>query len=285
MYLLVNSDLKTIEPVVNAWISNCQKAKDVFWLGCLEPKNPYGDWYRAIGSVAFEKTPDKITKEERNVAKGDIVLAVNYGRAPEILAPVLGWSVEKTEQFYFKFFYEDYPELHMSLEAIRYNVFNNLPVTTCCGTTQYFSLRNVYDYDRQKHYWMLPHQLKKELKITTADQHILDKAGNFRIQGPSAMINNCGGVELQKRRRLDLDFRTLVIPHITCHDAWLMSIKEDRLQEGINKVAGITYDYRMLEARGFQFGFTEEVNPLRGEFKVGLNYYDMEETNYERTIF
>lgn len=280
MYTLVNSDLKTIEPVVNAWISNCQKAKDVFILGCNEPSNPWGDWYRAVGSTAFEKPPDQITKDERFVSKNEILLALTYGRSPEILAPVLGWTYEKTENFYFRFFYQDYPEIYIRMEDVRYNVFSGKPITTCCGTRQFFPLSKWYDYDRSKHFWMLPHQLRKELKISFHDQHILDKANNFTVQGPGAIINNCGLIEIQKRRIIDPDFRKLVLPHISCHDAIVNSVLTSRLKEGVNAIAEITYDCKMLERRGFNFGFTDDCNPLRGEFKVGANYYDMEEVEY-----
>lgn len=282
-FVLVNSDLKTIEPVINAWISNCKKAKDVFLLGCREPDNPNGDWYSNVGASFMKQTPEYIRKNTngiRDVVKNDVVLALNYGRNPQILADVLGWTFEETEAAYKKFFYEDFPEMHVSYEQIRYQVFMGQPVRDVTGGQQLFPLHNLYDYDRDKHFWLLPHELEKVLKISAKDRHIINKAGNFRIQGPSTKINTLGNININKRRMMDPEFRRLVHTHNMVHDSQVMSFMKKYFQWIVNETASIIYDCKTLAARGWGFNFTEDENPLRGEYKAGLNYWDMKEVFY-----
>lgn len=286
-FTLTNSDLKTIEPVLLAWISGSRRMKDIFLLGVREPDNPYADYYRNLGAHFFKVadpliTPEKVTKEMRVVAKNDILLALQYGRSPHALSQVLGCTYEEADLLLKQFFYELYPEVHVAYEAVRHAVFYGQMVVTVTGTRQRFPLQQLYDYNRETDYWTLPYDLNRKLNVSGHDGHMLRKAWNFVHQGPAAQINNSGLVALHQARMDDLQLARDLCPISSVHDAIVAEVATYRLQEIVNRMTSILYNPQRLDDLGFNFGFTMEENPLRGEVKAGTNYYDMEEIAWQR---
>lgn len=286
-FTLVNSDLKTIEPVLLAWLSGSQRMKDIFLLGVHEPKNPYADYYRNLGAHFFKVvdphiTPDKVTKAMRVVAKNDILLALQYGRSPHALSQVLGCTYEQADTLLKQFFYELYPEVHRAYEAVRHAVFYGQMVVTVTGTRQRFPLQQLYDYNREVDYWTLPYDLTKKLNVSGHDGHMLRKAWNFVHQGPAAQINNSGLVALHDERIVDAQLAQDLAPISSVHDAIVSEITTPQLQEIVDRMVTILYNPQRLDDLGFNFGFTEQENPLRGEVKAGSNYFDMEEMEWKR---
>ena len=280
-YYYVNGDLKTIEPVVNAWISDCKKAKAIFMRGCADPNDPEGDWYRGVGCTFFDVAASAITKAQRNIIKGDVLLALSYGQHPMVLCDILGCDYETALAKVRKFFYQDFPELHCRNEANRYNVFYGLPITTVTGHRQFFPLSQHYDYNRETDFWLLPHELSKKLDITPSDQHVLRKSGNFEIQGAAAKLNARGLININKRRMVDPEYRAAVIPHNSVHDALVFSIVKHNFQHWLNETATLMYSLRGMQELGWRFGFTDIENPLRGEFTRGMNYASKEDVEYQ----
>ncbi len=279
-HLLVNGDLKTIEPVVRAWMSGCQKAKDVFLLGCREPKNPYGDWYLAVGSPFLKKAPPDITKAERNLAKNNILLAINYGQHPRVLCDILNCSEQEAYQLYNDFFRIHFPEFHIMYAETRERVLMGLPIHNLAGGTKIFKLSKTYNYKREEHFWMLPYELEKELGLTGNDAHEIRAADNFTVQGKAAWINNAGMVNLTRLQMIHPKFRAIK-QHLTIHDALLFSVPKKDHQYWVNVIATILYSPVLLGQVGYQL-FHPDQNPLRGEFKIGETYYDgdMKEIDY-----
>lgn len=287
-YTLVNSDLKTIEPVLLAWISGSKRMKDIFLLGVHEPDNPLADYYKNLGSHFFKVvdpniTPATVTKAMRVVAKNDILLALQYGRSPNALAGVLGCTYEEADRLLKEFFYELYPEVHVAYEAVRHKVFYGEEIVTVTGTRHRFPLQQLYNYDRTVDYWTLPYELNKKLNITNHDAHMLRKAWNFVHQGPAAQINSSGLVQIHDERILDRQLANdLRGAQMSVHDALVYQMKTGRLQELVDFVVTILYDPERLDELGFNFGFTKDENPLRGEVKAGMNYFDMSEISWKR---
>jgi len=288
-FTLVNSDLKTIEPVLLAWISGSRKMKEIFLLGVHEPNNPLADYYKNLGAHFFKVvnssiTPATVTKAMRVVAKNDILLALQYGRSPNALAGVLGCTYEQADRLLKEFFYELYPEVHVAYETVRYAVFYGQEVVTVTGTRQKFPLQKLYNYDRTTDYWTLPYELNKKLDITSHDAHMLRKAWNFVMQGPAAQINNSGLVAIHDDRILDRQLaHDLQGAQMSVHDALVYQMLTKKLRELIEYVTGVLYDPQRLDDLGFNFGFTKDENPLRGEVKAGMDYFDMEEIEWKPT--
>lgn len=285
-FTLVNSDLKTIEPVLLAWISGSRRMKDIFLLGCHEPNNPLADYYRNLGAHFFKVvdssiTPEKVTKEMRVVAKNDILLALQYGRSPHALSDVLGCTYEEADTLLKQFFYELYPEVHQAYEAVRYAVLYGQMVTTVTGTRQRFPLQQLYNYDRTTDFWTLPYELNKKLNITPHDAHMIRKAWNFLHQGPAAQINNSGLCALHQERKESPFIAKALCPISSVHDAIVSEIRTEDLQDIVNEMVTILYNPERLDDLGFNFGFTKEENPLRGEVKAGTNYYDLVEMEWK----
>lgn len=285
-FTLVNSDLKTIEPVLLAWISGSRRMKDIFLLGVHEPNNPLADYYRNLGAHFFKVvdssiTPEKVTKEMRVVAKNDILLALQYGRSPHALSDVLGCTYEEADTLLKQFFYELYPEVHQAYEAVRYAVLYGQMVTTVTGTRQRFPLQQLYNYDRTTDFWTLPYELNKKLNITPHDAHMIRKAWNFVHQGPAAQINNSGLCALHQERKESPFIAKALCPISSVHDAIVSEIRTEDLQDIVNEMVTILYNPERLDDLGFNFGFTKEENPLRGEVKAGTNYYDLVEMEWK----
>ena len=70
---------------------------------------------------------------------------------------------------------------------------------------------------------------------------------------------------------------------MSVHDALVYQMLTKKLRELIEYVTGVLYDPHRLDELGFNFGFTKDENPLRGEVKAGTNYFDMEEMEWKPT--
>lgn len=126
--LLVVSDLSSIESRLLGWMTNCEKVNDLF----AEGKDTYKDMATSIFHVPY----DKVTKEQRTLAK-PVCLGGGYqlgGKGLKTYAEGFGVSMdEKTAQMHISHFRERYWEIprfwYWIKDAVFEVVTNNVKVS------------------------------------------------------------------------------------------------------------------------------------------------------------
>lgn len=188
-------DAKTVEPVILASISRCEKWLDLFEFGKANPGDPNGDLYRVewaqIASLLWEsRSPAEITKKERNKSKV-VILAFTYDRSVYSLAVSLDCSMEQAKQIY-QHFYDTAPEL------VEFGHNNRL--RTIAGDSPRTVLNNYQSFwlDIPPQDLPLPPMTLGDLvdtlqhsanyRMSKEDQHKLRSMGNNQIQSVASRV-------------------------------------------------------------------------------------------------
>lgn len=277
-YVIVGADLKSIEPIINAWLSGDENMKDIFRKGKANPDDPEGDVYCVVGAAASRFSPtvytpkqikelDKTPLKLRQRAKV-IFLAPTYSQHWRTLAQSLDCSEDEAYDI-LKGFYETFPKILEAEHDVVRMVFDGDPVPTHFGAHRKFHLTRPYNYTKElRGRWLC--ELPSILGMSQVDAHTIREANNRRVQNVASQMQKlmlCMIVE---------DRPDFFEPTLELHDAIYGNTPIHLVAKTVKYL-----DYIMTEKIIDEMEYlgipliSHDDNPLRTDIKVGFNRSDM----------
>lgn len=276
--VLIGADLKSIEPIINAWLSGDENMKNIFRKGKANPKDPEGDVYCVVGAAASKYSPDVYTPADilrlqktplrlRDRAKV-IFLAPTYSQHWRTLAQSLDCS-EDEAYLILKGFYGTFPKILEAEHDVMQKVFDGDPVVTHFGASRRFRLSRPYNYSRElRHRWLC--ELPAVLKMSGADGHIIREANNMRVQNVASQLQKLMLCMMVEDRVDYFD------PELELHDAIYGTTPIHMILPAVQYINRIMTEDILdeMESLGIPL-FSKDDNPLRTDIKVGFDRANM----------
>lgn len=277
-YVIIGADLKSIEPIVNAWLSGDENMKNIFRKGKANPDDPEGDIYCVVGAAASKFSPTVYTPGDiKTLDKGPlklrqrakvIFLAPSYSQHWKTLAGSLDCD-EGEAYIILKGFYETFPKILEAEHNCVQKVFDGDFVVTHVGARRRLLLTRPYNYSRDlRNRWIC--ELPSLLNMSGTDGETIREANNLRVQNVASQIE-----KLMLCMMIEEDPEFLE-PNLEIHDAPYVMSPIHRVEEACHYLEDLMTVRIIDEMEACGIGlFTHEDNPLRTDIKVGFNRAEM----------
>jgi len=245
---IVSADYSTADLRFIAWYANCRSMIEGFESGV--------DFHRWCAAKIFNKDPEDVTKEERQISKS-INFGVAYLMSAYSLSQTLKIPIEKAQEFIDKWF-EDKPEVRYFIDMLlkKYESASEGEEVTYCNI--FGRCRRVV---RVKKFYFNPNTGKR--RYNPEYGHIERSIVNFYPQSSVADTLAIAVIRMNKKF-IENGLENYVKMLLTIHDAVLLEVKK----EYVDKVCEI-----VKESMEFPIPFPYKKLILPVDFTVGKCWY------------